>query len=1572
MKKTILFSIIFFSFVMLNPNENDPYVPGTIVFKVATEFESIDVNQDGIIETDQAWFNSLAVEYEISKLKKRFTFTDKEFFQKLYTCDFPEEVNLEDILSDFVNESNVVQAFKDVKIVLNEVPNDEYYEDYQWPLQIIQAEEAWNYDCNPPEEIIVAMVDTGVDLCDPLDPNFAYNIHPDLTDNILKDTNGDPISYNVFSPVGFPLPAFDDKGHGTHTAGIVAATTDNDEEGISSLCGWHPNIKILPVKVFEWDEDNYGRSTNSGEGLLWAAEYSADIINNSWGSLLPVSPGEPILVYIDAILNVAYDNDCIVVASAGNTDSDWSNLINYPASRPGVINVAASNMYDEKAFYSTYADWVSITAPGGAGIYSSDDAHSIEGFISTIPSHTNYKSYYINSPSSKYQLGDWKPNGIPEPYYDFLQGTSMSGPLVSSLLALMKAKYYNEISSGQMDNDDLISLLYGTADNIDSTNPYYYGKLGAGRINAYKALTEWNSPHPNICIQEITFNGQPFLEAANNNVEMNILLKNWWQPNLSIAGFIEVDENEGIDVLENSVNWGPIQQYEVLENGGSIEISETDGILRDADAILHLEITKQNGETYNQSMNIVIPVRAQVSSPFAYVQLSQDENVTTELSIADIDNDGVDEMVFGSSFENGIDGNAYLYNSGYFTILSNVVNPITAKIALADLTEDGNKEIIAADVANNVYIWDSDGNIISITQVDCNSILSLAIEDVNDDGKLEIIGNGNNPAGVFIIESDFTNPDPVFFPMNCNGNIISEISIANVDTDKAKDGVFLFHNTQSQDLLLCKFIHTTSLGYYIITDDIYTPNDPDDLESYKSTNILLINRELDDNNNYSILFGLTIETVDGGINPNPETSNFDYFNYCFDFSSSQTSLLWQLDPNGAEWLSNPKKIIAGDYCQTEGIEIISASDETIYNIENNGTDLGKVYEIVGFGGDFTQYYYKPALILGLDPSTSYIFIYKNNVVKAYDSEKVENPFYEITLPASDEICSIAYGKPITSNDYDVYCLATNGKIFQIPICTQSSSKIEWSQFQNNSRNTGSYYQPLPEIINTDIMVKHDVIVDKNTKLSSRNNLTIEEDCEIRFEKNKQLNVYGNFFCIGSEEYPIQIGGLCNDETTIYWNGINFYRDSSSEIKFTTIRNAYTGLDYNDSDDHVLQNNGLLYNQIGVGFYGSSFDVYMNEFTHNQYGVCCDKFASPLFGYSGLSTPYVGYNGLIDNDYGVFINKATPLFENGFNDICGNTTFNMKYNGGDDTSISAQYNWWGSNIENQIIETLDPIENIIYDPWCDSPQTSFGNRGDSLSVFQLACVSLHEGIYNQAISLFQQVISDSISSNEDFLSMSFLNICYTELNQIDDFVLYIDGLLNSQQSDDFTKCLLHFKGLVFRASGNFDGAIYLYEDIILNNPSYIDSCYAVIDIGNTYLEANGRASGRLFHLQPESLESHQIITQLLLESIRTGIHIQNNIPHVENCVLHNNYPNPFNPETTISFSIPEDSKVNLSIYNIKGQKVKTLINAELEKGLHDVIWNSKDNSGKTVASGVYFYKFDVNGKTKNLKKMLLLK
>ncbi|MDP3115324.1 MAG: T9SS type A sorting domain-containing protein [Candidatus Cloacimonadaceae bacterium] len=85
----------------------------------------------------------------------------------------------------------------------------------------------------------------------------------------------------------------------------------------------------------------------------------------------------------------------------------------------------------------------------------------------------------------------------------------------------------------------------------------------------------------------------------------------------------------------------------------------------------------------------------------------------------------------------------------------------------------------------------------------------------------------------------------------------------------------------------------------------------------------------------------------------------------------------------------------------------------------------------------------------------------------------------------------------------------------------------------------------------------------------------------------------------------------------------------------------------------------------------------------------------------------------------------------------------------------------------------------------------------------------------------------------------------------------------------------------------------------------------------------------------------------------------------------NYPNPFNPSTTICYRVPESGKVKLSIYNLKGQLVRILLNEPKQSGNHQLIWNGDDQAGNMVSSGVYFTRIESNGKS-SMHKMLLVK
>ncbi len=89
------------------------------------------------------------------------------------------------------------------------------------------------------------------------------------------------------------------------------------------------------------------------------------------------------------------------------------------------------------------------------------------------------------------------------------------------------------------------------------------------------------------------------------------------------------------------------------------------------------------------------------------------------------------------------------------------------------------------------------------------------------------------------------------------------------------------------------------------------------------------------------------------------------------------------------------------------------------------------------------------------------------------------------------------------------------------------------------------------------------------------------------------------------------------------------------------------------------------------------------------------------------------------------------------------------------------------------------------------------------------------------------------------------------------------------------------------------------------------------------------------------------------------------------ILYNNYPNPFNPTTKISFNVPFDSKLKLEIYNVRGELINTLIDAEYSPGKYEVLWNGRNENGEKVTSGIYFYRFAANGFVQT-KRMVLIK
>ncbi|MDX1389426.1 MAG: S8 family serine peptidase, partial [Acidobacteriota bacterium] len=200
-------------------------------------------------------------------------------------------------------------------------PNDPLYLQ-QWGLAAMGAEDAWSISVG--EDVVIAVLDSGID-----------SDHPDLAgktipgyDFVNDDT--DPEDDSVTS-------------HGTQVASVLSAATNN-AEGIAGVC-W--NCRLLPVKVL--DSEGSGTASEFAEGLVWAVDQGARIVNFSSGG---ASPNATRLVAI----NYAYDSGVILVGGVGNGDELG---VVYPKARKEFIAVGGTNQLDERA--SPYS-----CAPGGS------------------------------------------------------------------------------------------------------------------------------------------------------------------------------------------------------------------------------------------------------------------------------------------------------------------------------------------------------------------------------------------------------------------------------------------------------------------------------------------------------------------------------------------------------------------------------------------------------------------------------------------------------------------------------------------------------------------------------------------------------------------------------------------------------------------------------------------------------------------------------------------------------------------------------------------------------------------------------------------------------------------------------------------------------------------------------------------------------------------------------------------------------------------------------------------------------------------------------------------------------
>jgi subtilisin family serine protease len=348
-----------------------------------------------------------------------------------YVVRIPEDATVEEMVQAFGRNPGIAYVQPNYIYRACLTPNDKYFEDQYalfnkgqqvgWvpgspqgkPSADIKATSAWE-ETTGIAGVVIGIVDTGVDLN-----------HPDLKNKIRS---------RGYDFVNGDTDATDDNGHGTMVAGIAAAETNN-YEGIAGVA-W--NAKILPVKVL--DQFGSGTTVTIVNGILWAVDNGAQILNLSFGSPAKDNAVEEALKY-------AFETKGVFIAAAAGNDNT---AVYYPAAYDRYVCATAATDYnDQRTTWSNFGPEIDVAAPG-------------DKIITTYPVALT-------------------PAGF-QPY-KFQDGTSMAGAHVAGLAALIRG------IKPALTPGDVMNIIRYSADDVNSS--IHKGRdvfIGYGRINMEKAL----------------------------------------------------------------------------------------------------------------------------------------------------------------------------------------------------------------------------------------------------------------------------------------------------------------------------------------------------------------------------------------------------------------------------------------------------------------------------------------------------------------------------------------------------------------------------------------------------------------------------------------------------------------------------------------------------------------------------------------------------------------------------------------------------------------------------------------------------------------------------------------------------------------------------------------------------------------------------------------------------------------------------------------------------------------------------------------------------------------------------
>ena len=381
---------------------------------------------------------------EINSFKKEFGNLNPDL-NKTIKVTIPNNISVNNFITQLKSNSQIEYIQQASTLELDYLPTDSLYNE-QWGIQSVNASQVWEIIEENSNDILLAVIDTGIDYLHPdIDGNiyinkgeygFDSNGNDKSENGIDDDKNGFIDDYRGWDFVNkldiFPIEPnydftnwdndpMDEHGHGTNISGIIAA-----KHNTIGIAGLLPNVKILNLRSF--DKNGEGQEDDAASAIIYAVKMGAKVINMSWGD-------NQYSQLLKDVIEFAYENGVVLVGSSGNSSSDEPH---YPSSFSEVISVGAIQENEAFTSFSNFGSTIDLVAPGSQ-IYS-------------LGLNNTYKK---------------------------VSGTSVSAPFVSSAASIL-------LSQKNFSNEEVKQILKTTAKDLGESG--WDEKYGSGNLDILKAV----------------------------------------------------------------------------------------------------------------------------------------------------------------------------------------------------------------------------------------------------------------------------------------------------------------------------------------------------------------------------------------------------------------------------------------------------------------------------------------------------------------------------------------------------------------------------------------------------------------------------------------------------------------------------------------------------------------------------------------------------------------------------------------------------------------------------------------------------------------------------------------------------------------------------------------------------------------------------------------------------------------------------------------------------------------------------------------------------------------------------